>query len=84
MRTKLLIAVMISFLTSVTSFGGTNKSASPQSAQTVSFKSGSDTATGYLALPGGEGRHPGIVVIHEWWGLNDWVKEQAQRLAGRC
>jgi len=22
-------------------------------------------------------------VIHEWWGLNDWVKEQAEKLAGQ-
>ena len=24
---------------------------------------------------------PALVVIHEWWGLNDWVKEQASKLA---
>jgi carboxymethylenebutenolidase len=35
----------------------------------------------YLALPQGAGTHPGIIVIHEWWGLNDWVKEQADSLA---
>lgn len=49
--------------------------------QTVTYKSGSETVTGYLVLPEGSGRHPAIIVIHEWWGLNDWVKEQAQRLA---
>jgi carboxymethylenebutenolidase len=36
---------------------------------------------GYLSLPKGAGTHPGIVVIHEWWGLNDWVKEQSDSLA---
>jgi carboxymethylenebutenolidase len=46
--------------------------------ETVSFKSGTDTATGYLALPESAGQHPAIIVIHEWWGLNDWVKEQTQ------
>ena len=25
--------------------------------------------------------HPAIVVVHEWWGLDDWVKEQAEDLA---
>ena len=49
--------------------------------QTVSFPSGSETATGYLALPGSTGRHPAIIAIHEWWGLNDWVEEQAQKFA---
>ena len=29
----------------------------------------------------GKGPFPGIIVIHEWWGLNDWVKEQASKLA---
>lgn len=51
--------------------------------ETVSYKSGSDTVSGYLALPSGGGKHPAIIVIHEWWGLNDWVKEQAQKYAGQ-
>jgi carboxymethylenebutenolidase len=51
--------------------------------ETVSYKSGNDTVTGYLALPERGGKHPAIIVIHEWWGLNDWVKEQAQKYAGQ-
>lgn len=47
----------------------------------VSYKSGSDTVQGILYTPSGKGPFPGIVVIHEWWGLNDWVKEQASKLA---
>lgn len=49
--------------------------------QTVSYKSGDETVKGYLVLPEGSGKHPAIIVIHEWWGLNDWVKEQAQHFA---
>lgn len=39
--------------------------------------------SGYLAQPkdGGVGA-PGIIAIHEWWGLNDNIKSVAQRLAG--
>lgn len=51
--------------------------------ETVSFKSGSETASGFLALPQGSGKHPAVIVIHEWWGLNDWVKEQAQKFASQ-
>ncbi len=51
--------------------------------QTVSYRSGDDTVSGYLALPDGQGKHPAIIVIHEWWGLNDWVKEQAQKYAAQ-
>ncbi len=37
---------------------------------------------GYLALPDGEGPHPGVVVIHEAYGLNDHIKDIAGRFAG--
>ena len=49
--------------------------------KTVSYKSGDDTVQGILYTPEGKGPFPGIVVIHEWWGLNDWVKEQASKLS---
>ncbi len=35
----------------------------------------------YLSLPAGAGPHPGLVVIQEWWGLNDHIKHWADRLA---
>lgn len=49
----------------------------------VSYPSGNETVHGLLYLPSSAGPHPAIVVIHEWWGLNDWVKEQASLLAGQ-
>ena len=49
--------------------------------ESVSYKSGNETVSGFLALPAGPGKHPGIVVIHEWWGLNDEVKADARKLA---
>lgn len=49
--------------------------------QKVSYPSGNETIEGLLYLPEGSGPHPAIVVIHEWWGLNSWVKEQAARYA---
>ncbi len=39
-----------------------------------------DTA-GYLASPQGEGPFPGIVLIHEWWGLNENIKDLADDFA---
>ena len=47
----------------------------------VTYKSGADTVNAILYTPQGKGPFPALVVIHEWWGLNDWVKEQASRLA---
>lgn len=47
----------------------------------VSYKSGDETVKGILYTPEGKGPFPGIIVIHEFWGLNDWVKDQAAKLA---
>lgn len=40
--------------------------------------------TGYLVRPkGSETKNlPALIVIHEWWGLNDNVRDEAERLAG--
>ena len=38
---------------------------------------------GYLAMPKDAAEPlPGVIVIHEWWGLNDNVKAMTRRLAG--
>ncbi len=45
---------------------------------------GGDEVTGYLATPAGASDTvPGLVVIHEWWGLNDNIRTMARKLAGR-
>jgi carboxymethylenebutenolidase len=38
-------------------------------------------ASGYLALPTGGGAHPAVIVVHEWWGLNDRTRDDADRFA---
>ncbi len=37
---------------------------------------------GYLATPAQADKAPGVVVIQEWWGLNDQIKGVADKLAG--
>lgn len=49
--------------------------------KTVSYKSGDETVQGIVYTPSGKGPFPALIVIHEWWGLNDWVKDQASKLA---
>lgn len=46
----------------------------------VTFPANGGTANGYLAVPS-SGRGPGVIVIQEWWGLNDQVKGVANMLA---
>lgn len=40
-----------------------------------------ENTNGYLAKPSATGSFPGIVMIHEWWGLNENIKEMAEKLA---
>ena len=42
---------------------------------------GSGKMRGYLASPAREGKHPGVVVIHENRGLNPYIEDVARRLA---
>ena len=49
--------------------------------QPVTFPGGDGTAQGFLFLPQGAGPHPGVIVIQEWWGVNDWIKQQAAGFA---
>lgn len=44
----------------------------------VTFGSG---ASGVLVTPVGKGPFPATLVIQEWWGLDEWVKDQARALA---
>ena len=67
------MVLLLTILFAVSAFAANGKS--------VSYKSGDETVQAMLHTPTGKGPFPGIIVIHEWWGLNDWVKEQASKLA---
>jgi carboxymethylenebutenolidase len=70
-KSILISGVILIFAT--TAFAATPKE--------IFYKSGDETVKGILYTPEGKGPFPAIVVIHEWWGLNDWVKDQANKLA---
>jgi carboxymethylenebutenolidase len=70
---KLIVLAMFIVLLATASFAADGKP--------VTYKSGDETVSGILYTPTGKGPFPALVVIHEWWGLNDWVKEEASKLA---
>jgi carboxymethylenebutenolidase len=70
---KRIFAVMLAILLAASAFAADGKP--------VSYKSGDETVQSVLYTPAGKGPFPALVVIHEFWGLNDWVKEQASKLA---
>jgi carboxymethylenebutenolidase len=47
----------------------------------VSYYPGKPEVKGYLAVPKGNGNYPGIILIHEWWGLNDDIRQKADEFA---
>jgi carboxymethylenebutenolidase len=50
----------------------------------VTFRHGAEKVIGFLALPRNPDRCRAIIAIHEWWGLNTWVKKQATNLAANA
>ena len=70
---KILLLLSLSCLFALTAYAADSRN--------VSYKSGDETVNAVMYTPQGKGPFPALVVIHEWWGLNDWVKEQASKLA---
>jgi carboxymethylenebutenolidase len=49
----------------------------------VQYQSGQDSVVAYLVLPEGKEPFPAVILIHEWWDLNDWMMQNADTLAAR-
>ena len=47
----------------------------------VTYPSGTATSGGVLAEPGGSGPFPSLILIHEWWGVNDQIKGVTRQFA---
>jgi dienelactone hydrolase len=52
--------------------------------QIVEYGQDGTVLRGFLAYDDGlRGKRPGVLVVHEWWGLNDFARERALKLAGQ-
>jgi dienelactone hydrolase len=50
--------------------------------KTIDYEQGGEKLKGYLAYDDAKsGPRPGVLVVHEWWGLNDYIKHRAEQLA---
>ncbi|MDZ4687634.1 MAG: dienelactone hydrolase family protein [Planctomycetaceae bacterium] len=50
--------------------------------QTIKYQDGGTECVGFLAWDDAvEGQRPGVLVVHEWWGLNDYARNRAKELA---
>jgi dienelactone hydrolase len=51
--------------------------------QTAPYQHQGIKHTGYLAYDDAfQGKRPGVLVVHEWWGLNEYARYRAEKLAG--
>lgn len=52
-------------------------------AESITYAAGAESGRGLLYHPAGPGPFPAVIVVHDDYGLTDWGKRQAKRLAGR-
>ncbi|HEY7885503.1 MAG TPA: dienelactone hydrolase family protein, partial [Cellvibrionaceae bacterium] len=70
-------------LTAATSLVFTTAAFAEIVSETVEYTVDGDSFTGYMVYDDDiEGERPGILIVHEWWGHNEFVRSQAERLAG--
>ena len=51
--------------------------------ETLRYAAGGRELASYLAWgPARDGKRPGVLVLPEWWGLNDYARRRARELAG--
>jgi dienelactone hydrolase len=71
------IVILLTFLLAVSAL------AKPMiDGKTVQYSAGGVVMKGYLAYDKNiNGKRPGVLIVHEWWGLNDYVRKRARMLA---
>ena len=79
LRKCVLICIAMITITSVTHSIGL---ASTIKEEMVSYKAGDVTFKGFVAFDESiKGKRPVVLIVHEWWGLNDYTKMRARKLA---
>ena len=89
---KMLISLVVLCLVACTSKKPDGAAKAPATTETpkaqdvrgeeVVYKAGDTTLKGYIAWDAAqEGPRPGVIVVHEWWGHNDYVRKRARMLA---
>ena len=74
---RILDAALTLFLASICAAG-----AAGIKTEVLNYTVDGTVMRGYLACPDGlTGRRPGVLVVHEWMGLNDYARRRAEQLA---
>ncbi|MEM8858587.1 MAG: dienelactone hydrolase family protein [Chloroflexota bacterium] len=76
-----LILLFVLSLVGIVAFDAVFGDSATNYTNTTYQHSDGTTLHGYLAQPDGEGPHPSVLLIHEWWGLNEGMTVLADALA---
>jgi len=70
------------FLALTVLVGGASFSEAAVQTKVIPYTYDGVTLKGYLAWDdASSGKRPGVLVVHEWWGLNDYARKRAEQLA---
>ena len=74
---KILFLIVI-----ITSLAAGLPAAAGIQTKSIDYRDGSTELQGYLVWDDNlKGKRPGVLVVHEWWGLNDYARQRARQLA---
>ena len=63
-------------------FTGSSAAQAAVQGEEISYKAGGTVLKGYLAYDDSiKGKRPGVLVVHEWWGHNEYARKRARMLA---
>ena len=79
MKSRMVLAIAAAVL--ATALAGPILAGPIQPGTIITLPVRKETINAYLVRPQAPGFHPGVVIVHEWWGLNDQIKGVADRLA---
>ena len=77
MKTRILPRLALAF-----AFAAASLAQAKVATKDIAYEQDGQKLEGYLAYDDAKsGPRPGVLVIHEWWGLNDYVKSRTKQLA---
>ena len=78
----ILIATVLFTSLLIISCSKTESSKSDLVEKEITYQSDSTTLKGFLVYDNSiKGKRPGVLIVHEWWGLNDYARKRARMLA---